>query len=135
MADQVKSKMSEEQKELLETSNILNESSHELKRARTINFMKNQGEQGEENFGNLDLLEIIGQQKDNIITLVLKKFNSKKATKKSSSFFVQQIHVQPPDGINATVAAPLTPGGGWAPSIPNPHYVTSGVNSLKDMTL
>ena len=41
MADQVKSKMSEEQKELLETSNILNESSHELKRAWTINFMKN----------------------------------------------------------------------------------------------
>lgn len=50
--------------------------------------MKNQGEQAEENFGNLDLLDVIGQQKDNIITIVLWKFNSKTATKKSTSFFV-----------------------------------------------
>lgn len=27
--------------------------------------------------------------------------------------------MQPPDGLNSTIAAPLTPGGGWAPSIPN----------------
>lgn len=80
--------MSEEQKELLETSNILNESAHDLKKARTINYLKNQGEQAEENFGNIDLLDVIGSNKDNIITIVLRKFNSKTATKKSSSFFV-----------------------------------------------
>ena len=32
MAEQVKGKMSEEQKEMLETSNILNESAHDLKK-------------------------------------------------------------------------------------------------------
>jgi hypothetical protein len=29
-----------------------------------------------------------------------------------SSFFDHQIQVQPPEGLNATIAAPLTPGGG-----------------------
>jgi hypothetical protein len=37
----------------------------------------------------------------------------------AESFFTQQIHVQPPEGYNASVAAPLAPGSGWAPSIPS----------------
>ena len=37
--------------------------------------------------------------------------------------------------MNATIAAPLTPGGGWAPSIPNPSFTAGGSNALKDMTI
>lgn len=60
-------------------------------------------------------------------------FSSEK-TQKGESFFNQQIQVQPPEGLNATVAAPLTPGGGWAPSIPNINSL-SGNTSLKDLTM
>ena len=62
----------------------------------------------------------------------MKKFNTNKEEEKekkkdpknqskqqpTSSFFTQQMHVQPPQGYNSSVAAPLAPGGGWAPSIP-----------------
>ena len=41
MIVEVKGKMSEEQKDMLETSNILNESAHDLKKQRTISYMKN----------------------------------------------------------------------------------------------
>lgn len=69
-----------------------------------------------------------------IIKIVLEKFNYRKTQNGNTSFFVQQIHVQPPEGLNATVAAPLTPGGGWAPSIPhvNPNLMNT---SLKDLTI
>lgn len=42
--------------------------------------------------------------------------------------------MQCPDGYNATVAAPLAPGSGWAPSIPsgNKNLYKS---SLQDMTM
>lgn len=56
---------------------------------------------------------------DEVIEIVMKLFNSKIKGRAGESFFSQQIQVQPPEGMNATVAAPLTPGGGWAPSIPN----------------
>lgn len=49
-------------------------------------------------------------------------------------YFSQQIQVQPPEGLNASVAAPLTPGGGWAPSIPAGNNSLSQAN-LKDMTM
>lgn len=49
------------------------------------------------------------------------------------SFFQQQIKVQPPEGMNATVAAPLTPGGGWAPSIPS--FNSAYKSSLKDLAM
>jgi len=49
-------------------------------------------------------------------------------------YFAQQIQVQPPEGLNASVAAPLTPGGGWAPSIPAGNNSLSQAN-LKDMTM
>jgi len=80
------------------------------------------------------LSDLIDENKDTMIGIVLNKFNSRKGVNGNSSFFVQQIHVQPPDGLNATVAAPLTPGGGWAPSIPhtNPNL---GKTSLKDLTI
>jgi tetratricopeptide (TPR) repeat protein len=50
------------------------------------------------------------------------------------SFFDHQIQVQPPEGLNATIAAPLTPGGGWAPSIP-PSTSSLRQLGLKDLTL
>lgn len=56
------------------------------------------------------------------------------AEKEDRTFFAQQLQVQPPEGLNATVAAPLTPGGGWAPSIPAGSAVIER-SSLKDMTL
>ena len=34
------------------------------------------------------------------------------------NFFNQQIQIQPPEGINAAVTAPIDPTKGWAPSIP-----------------
>ncbi|CAG9317583.1 unnamed protein product [Blepharisma stoltei] len=49
-------------------------------------------------------------------------------------FFNHQIQVQPPEGLNATVAAPLTPGGGWAPSIPAGNDALQNT-SLKDLVL
>jgi tetratricopeptide (TPR) repeat protein len=54
--------------------------------------------------------------------------------KEDNTFYAQQLQVQPPEGLNATVAAPLTPGGGWAPSIPAGSS-TIERSSLKDMTL
>ena len=53
---------------------------------------------------------------------------------KAKSFFTHQIQVQPPEGLNATVAAPLTPGGGWAPSIP-PSQSSYLKKSHKDLVL
>lgn len=50
------------------------------------------------------------------------------------SFFEHQIQVQPPEGLNATIAAPLTPGGGWAPSIP-PSTNSIKTLGLKDLKL
>lgn len=37
--------------------------------------------------------------------------------------------------MNATVAAPLTPGGGWAPSIPNIAGGLLHKASFKDLTI
>ena len=122
--------MDQAQKEMLDHSNMMNESIHEIKKARSTFFLKNKGVTEKEQDGDLNLLDLM---KNEALSAVLKKFASSK--NKSSSFFVQQIHVQPPDGINATVAAPLTPGGGWAPSIPNPNFAASTSNSLQDMTI
>ena len=63
-----------------------------------------------------------------IVTAMLKSLPEK------SSFYDHQIQVQPPEGLNATIAAPLTPGGGWAPSIPPSVASIRGIG-LKDMTL
>ena len=69
--------------------------------------------------------EILGDKDDNsdsvdeVVDIVMRMFNSKLKGRAGDSFFSQQIQVQPPEGLNATVAAPLTPGGGWAPSIPS----------------
>lgn len=57
-----------------------------------------------------------------------------KSLPEHASFYDHQIEVQPPEGLNATIAAPLTPGGGWAPSIP-PSIASIRNNSLKDVTL
>lgn len=77
---------------------------------------------------------LIDSSKDSIINIVLRKFNYKKSAGGNDSFFVQQIHVQPPDGLNSTVSSPLAPGGGWAPSIPHTNPNLSKT-SLKDMAI
>lgn len=59
------------------------------------------------------------EEVDEVVDIVMRMFNSKLKGRAGESFFSQQIQVQPPEGLNATVAAPLTPGGGWAPSIPS----------------
>ncbi|CAK84978.1 unnamed protein product (macronuclear) [Paramecium tetraurelia] len=49
-------------------------------------------------------------------------------------FFDQQISVQPPDLPNASIASPLTPGNGYAPSIPYTHNVKeNNRTSIKDL--
>ena len=53
--------------------------------------------------------------------------------KREKSYLSQQIQVQPPEGLNASVAAPLTPGGGWAPPIPAGSGFAKA--NLKDMTM
>jgi tetratricopeptide (TPR) repeat protein len=57
-----------------------------------------------------------------------------KSIPEKSSFFEHQIQVQPPEGLNATIAAPLTPGGGWAPSIPPSSSSLKSID-IKDLTL
>lgn len=130
---------------------MINSSQHQLKKALFENFKKanedeisdddDEEEEEKDLFGstakmtNQNLLnELIDDCQDSIIKIVLTKFNARESQSANSSFFVQQIHVQPPDGLNATIAAPLTPGGGWAPSVPhvNPRLLKT---SLKDMTI
>jgi len=75
--------------------------------------------------------EILNEKDDNldsvdeVVEIVMRMFNSRIKGRAGDSFFSQQIQVQPPEGLNATVAAPLTPGGGWAPSIPS---LTGSIN-------
>ncbi|EGR32634.1 hypothetical protein IMG5_076640 [Ichthyophthirius multifiliis] len=52
---------------------------------------------------------------------------------KEEYFFDQQIQVQPPDFPNATVASPLTPGNGYAPSIPLTQNFKQNKMSIKDL--
>lgn len=70
----------------------------------------------------------VNEDKDSCEPLNLKPMPEK------ISFFDHQIQVQPPNGLNATIAAPLTPGGGWAPSIP-PSTSSIRALGLKDLTL
>ncbi|KAM3147528.1 hypothetical protein pb186bvf_000335 [Paramecium bursaria] len=51
----------------------------------------------------------------------------------TQNFFDQQIQVQPPDMPNATIASPLTPGNGYAPSIPLIHNFKESKTSIKDL--
>ncbi len=67
----------------------MNNSCHDLKKALKRDYLKNQGE---ESTADPDLLELA--ESDNILNIILAKFNSKKGlTSGGSSFFVQQIHV------------------------------------------
>ncbi|CDW79135.1 tpr domain containing protein [Stylonychia lemnae] len=100
---------------------------------------------GKSKFEMHEMAKLEQEETFDIIEVIMKKFNSvsnekkhmgtsKKAQPKTQSFFSQQIHVQCPDGYNATVAAPLAPGSGWAPSIPagNKNLYKA---SLQDMTM
>ena len=139
----------------LNHSNMVNNSQHDLLKTIQTNFKKSQNdyEISDDEGGSADeeedkeemastyrqsdtnlLNELINNTQDDLVKIVLRKFNHKRGQKGNPSFFVQQIHVQPPEGLNATVAAPLTPGGGWAPSIPhvNPNLMKT---SLKDLTI
>lgn len=51
----------------------------------------------------------------------------------NENFFDQQIQVQPPDLPNASIASPLTPGNGYAPSIPLTHNFKESKTSIKDL--
>jgi hypothetical protein len=123
----------------LNHSNMMNSSSHQLKKNSEKNFVKNASPEREvspEGSPMRNEMPDLNGHEEDIISIILKKFNSKLNSKKiSPSFFTQQIHVQPPEGLNATISAPLTPGGGWAPSIPNTTSNTISKTSLKDLTI
>ena len=61
---------------------------------------------------------------NNNYAFILSNFLSSKfvpkdeASLSKKNFFNQQIQIQPPEGINAAVTAPIDPTKGWAPSIP-----------------
>jgi len=56
-----------------------------------------------------------------------------KATSNERVFFEQQIQVQAPDTPNYTTASTLTPGNGWAPSIPLIRMVDPSKSNIKDL--
>jgi len=56
-----------------------------------------------------------------------------KAISNERVFFEQQIQVQPPETPNYTTASPLTPGNGWAPSIPLIRMVDPSKSNVKDL--
>ena len=122
----------------LNHSNMANESLHKTQKSAREGFLKvhtphkADAEEGGLPPGAHDLLaEMLADgPRENVVASVLRKFNVR-ASKGSASFFVQQVTVQPPEGLNATVAAPLSPGGGWAPSGPS----GAKASQLKDLTL
>jgi tetratricopeptide (TPR) repeat protein len=54
------------------------------------------------------------EEENDIIRIIMKKFNSKAKAKAVGSFFTQQIQVQPPEGLINIIGSE----GSWAPSIP-----------------
>jgi hypothetical protein len=50
-------------------------------------------------------------------------------------FFDGHIQVQPPDMPNASVASTLTPGNGYAPSIPLTQMLKEGRQNVKDLLI
>merc|ERR1712000_43587 len=50
------------------------------------------------------------------------------------AFFNQQIQIMPPEGLNATNVSPLSPGGGYAPSVPSVNSLLTKP-SLKDLNM
>ena len=55
--------------------------------------------------------------------------------KKEKNFFESQILVQPTEMPNATIASPLTPGNGWAPSLPLLNLKNTNKESVKDLLI
>jgi len=63
-----------------------------------------------------------GEEDDNnIINVLMKKFNTKTKNRSVGSFFSQQIQVQPPEGLINIIGSE----GSWAPSIPLNNIGTS----------
>ena len=56
----------------------------------------------------------IEEEENDVVRIIMNKFNSKARTKKVGTFFTQQIQVQPPEGLINIIGAE----GSWAPSIP-----------------
>lgn len=54
---------------------------------------------------------------------------------RTSQFFHEQIENAPPSLPNATIASPLTPGNGWAPSIPYLGEVKQGHYNQRDLLI
>lgn len=56
----------------------------------------------------------IEEEENDIVRIIMGKFNSKAKSKKVGTFFTQQIQVQPPEGLINIIGSE----GSWAPSIP-----------------
>lgn len=56
-----------------------------------------------------------------------------KDAESSSNFYEEMVKVQPPDLPNSSVASTLTPGNGYAPSIPLTYMVKEGKTNLRDL--
>jgi len=54
-------------------------------------------------------------------------------TSKKKVFFDCQIQVSPNDMPNATIASPLTPGNGWAPSLPMIDLKNTNKETIRDL--
>ncbi|CDW73352.1 tpr domain containing protein [Stylonychia lemnae] len=73
------------------------------------------------------------QHADDIVKIVMRKFNSSAKLQNSTSFFTQQIQVQPPDGLINSIGNNVKDAS-WAPSIPiSTNFIKQ--QSLKDITL
>jgi hypothetical protein len=70
---------------------------------------------------------------DDIVKIVIRKFNSNAKLSNSASFFTQQIQVQPPEGLINSIGGNVKDSS-WAPSIPVSTAFLKQT-SLKDITL
>ena len=70
---------------------------------------------------------------DDIVKIVMLKFNSNAKLKNSNSFFTQQIQVQPPEGLVNSIGGNVKDGS-WAPSLPISTAFLKQ-QSLKDITM
>jgi hypothetical protein len=105
----------------LSTSSIKlkNESKHPVKII--------QGKIQETNAMKINLMSYIKHDKDDTkdYTIILTNFLNDKFVPKDDislakkNFFNQLIQIQPPEGVNSAVTAPLDTTKGWAPSIPS----------------
>lgn len=76
--------------------------------------------------------ELFNLLSDNL-TLLEKNLHLDSFKQEQPYFFDQQMQVQPPDLPNATIASPLTPGNGYAPSIPLTINFNDNKTNIRDL--